>query len=892
MPQHLVTSILFEGHLALEWEETPTNDNADRQKLEAVLLNASKKCSPQTAAIWLVTLGLSDTNTPLSSSLAFWRQFALLWIRLIRNNPESELQRESFTADLDTQDLSLFIDKFPPMTGSQIDLSDFLKDKWDLLNATFRTLASTFRGSIDSLFQSLSPKPHHIDRIHFHLVENRKSQERPFAFLATYTVMSSTSGHVRHLPLKAALQEYADDKNKLLELLATVNKVAKNNPLISSFNQSGELFNPIGLTAGEAFDFLKSVPDFESAGILCRIPRWWKGAKKFTVSLSMGNTTPSRLNFNALLDFDACLSIDNDIVTDEDARKILEQAEGLAFIKGKWIAVDITSLQNSIELLEKARKLSQTEQISFSDAMRLLMGGQPHDGSPITGFDVTCGEWLQQLLEKMSNPQLIRETTASNLLKANLRPYQQQGLNWLNFLHSLGFGICLADDMGLGKTVQILAFLQILKAPSQCSLVVVPSSLLNNWHSEITKFTPDLKTIILHSQTTSDTDIDKALNTIDKFDIAITTYGMINRIKQIATHTWFYVICDEAQAIKNPSSRQTLSVKALKCKHRLVLTGTPVENRLSDLWSLFDFINPGLLGSFSEFKKFSSTLTTHPEGYGRLRRVVQPYILRRSKSDKSIISDLPDKVEMKTYCGLSKAQTVIYQNLVNRLEEELKSADGIKRKGIVLGYLMKCKQLCNHPDHFSGTGTFDSKQSGKFSRLAEICETICEKREKVLVFTQFREIIAPLESFLSSLFGVGGVTLSGSSTVKQRKEAVEKFQNSPVYTPFFILSLKAGGTGLNLTEANHVIHFDRWWNPAVENQATDRAYRIGQKKNVIVHKFICKGTIEDRIDDMMEDKKLLAGEILKTGTENWITEFDNKKIREMFSLSIESTGID
>jgi non-specific serine/threonine protein kinase len=891
MPEILVTSILFDGHLALEWEEN-TADNIDRQKLETVLLTASKNCTPQTAATWLITLGLSDTKIALSSSLDFWREFTSSWIRLVRNNPDSELKRELFSVDLDAQNLGLFLDKFPPMVGSQIEFSDFLKDKWDLLNTTFHTLASNFRGSIDSLFQSLSPKQQHIDRIHFHLVENRKNLERPFAFLATYTVKNSTSGHVRHLPLKAALQEYADDKNKLLELLSTVNKVAKTNSLVSSFNQSGELFNPVSLTAGEAFDFLKSVHDFESAGILCRIPRWWKGTKKITVSLSMGNNTPSRVNFNALLDFKACLSIDNSIITDEEARQILEQAEGLAFIKGKWIAVDITSLQNSIELLDNARKLSRTEQISFADAMRLLMGGQAHNGPSITGFDVTCGEWLKQLLEKMSNPQLIRETAASSLLKTTLRPYQQQGLNWLNFLHSLGFGICLADDMGLGKTVQILAFLQILKAPSQCSLVVVPSSLLNNWHSEIAKFTPDLKTIILHPQTTSDSDIDNALKSINKYDIAITTYGMINRIKQIATHSWFYVICDEAQAIKNPSSRQTLSVKALKCKHRLVLTGTPVENRLSDLWSLFDFINPGLLGSFGEFKKFSTTLNTNPEGYGRLRRVVQPYILRRSKSDKSIISDLPDKVEIKTYCGLSKTQTILYQDLVNRLDEDLKSAEGIKRKGLVLSYLMKCKQLCNHPDHFSGSGLFDSQQSGKFSRLAEICETIGEKREKVLIFTQFKEIIAPLESFLTLLFGASGVTLSGSSTVKQRKEAVEKFQNSTGYTPFFILSLKAGGTGLNLTEANHVIHFDRWWNPAVENQATDRAYRIGQKKNVIVHKFICKGTIEDRIDDMMEDKKLLAGEILKTGTENWITEFDNKKIREMFSLSIESTVSD
>jgi non-specific serine/threonine protein kinase len=321
------------------------------------------------------------------------------------------------------------------------------------------------------------------------------------------------------------------------------------------------------------------------------------------------------------------------------------------------------------------------------------------------------------------------------------------------------------------------------------------------------------------------------------------------------------------------------------------MTGTPVENRLSDLWSLFDFINPGLLGSFGEFKKFAGSLNDHPEGYGRLRRVVHPYILRRNKSDKSIISDLPDKVEMKTYCTLSKSQAVIYKDLVNRLEHDLAHVDGINRKGIVLSYLMKCKQLCNHPDHYSGTGNYEQDQSGKFMRLAEICETIHEKREKALIFTQFAEIIGPLDSFLKSIFGASGLTLSGSSSIKKRKEAIDCFRNNSVYTPFFILSLKAGGVGLNLTEASHVVHFDRWWNPAVENQATDRAYRIGQKKNVVVHKFICKGTVEEKIDALIEDKKKLAGEIVPSAAENWITELDNRQIKDMFRLTINEEAI-
>jgi non-specific serine/threonine protein kinase len=381
------------------------------------------------------------------------------------------------------------------------------------------------------------------------------------------------------------------------------------------------------------------------------------------------------------------------------------------------------------------------------------------------------------------------------------------------------------------------------------------------------------------------------LNELEKkigdYDIAITTYGMLGRCAWLSAREWFYVICDEAQAIKNPATKQSRSVKALKCRHRCVMTGTPVENRLTDLWSLFDFINPGLLGSFGEFKSFAKGLDHNPAGFGRLRKVVHPYILRRSKSDKSIISDLPDKVEMKTWCALSRHQALIYQELVRRLDKELSLVDGIKRKGIVLAYLMKCKQLCNHPDHYAGSGVFLPEESGKFKRLMELCETIHEKREKMLIFTQFTEIIDPLSGFLKNIFGASGLSLSGATSVKKRNEAVERFQGGE-YVPFFILSLKAGGVGLNLTEASHVIHFDRWWNPAVENQATDRAFRIGQKKNVMVHKFICKGTIEEKIDALIEDKKKLAGEIIPSAAENWITELDDKQIKDMFRLTLSS----
>lgn len=360
---------------------------------------------------------------------------------------------------------------------------------------------------------------------------------------------------------------------------------------------------------------------------------------------------------------------------------------------------------------------------------------------------------------------------------------------------------------------------------------------------------------------------------------------MARKLTWIKSRQWYYVILDEAQAIKNPGTAQTRAIKAIKGIHRLVLTGTPVENRLTDLWSLFDFINPGLLGGFKNFQSFTKTLQNDPTGYSRLRRTVRAYILRRLKTDKSVIKDLPDKIEMKTFASLSKTQVVLYQNLVDTLRGDLAASEGIKRRGVVLGYLTKFKQLCNHPDHFNGQSAYSEDESGKFARLRDICLTIYEKREKVLIFTQFREVIEPLNRFLQAIFHCQGLMLHGGTAINKRKALVSQFQ-SDAYVPYFILSLKAGGLGLNLTAANHVIHFDRWWNPAVEDQATDRAFRIGQKKNVVVHKMICQGTIEEKIDTMIEGKKSLSKKVLAPAGEGWITEMPDSELVELFKLNI------
>ena len=557
--------------------------------------------------------------------------------------------------------------------------------------------------------------------------------------------------------------------------------------------------------------------------------------------------------------------------------------------------VDPEKLKQTLEAYEKARKLNAEEGVSILDAMRLSMNPKKllgvEDGEVFSG--VSHGEWLQRVFEKLHCPETIGAIKTTKTFKAKLRTYQQDGLKWLFYLHKLKFGACLADDMGLGKTVQVLAFLNALKTEEKkgggttaACLLVIPASLLANWTNEIHSFYPSLSCFFAHPDLHKPGKIPElSSEKLNALDLVITTYALVQRYKWIQDYSWNYVILDEAQAIKNPGTKQTKAVKNLKADNRIVMTGTPIENRLSDLWSLFDFVNPGLLGNSKEFGSFTKGLANDPNGYAGLRKVVNPFILRRLKTDKSIISDLPDKVEMKTWAAMSKKQTVLYSEVLNGIKEILENSEGIQRKGLILSALMKFKQLCNHPAQYLGQELFEEKESGKFERLREICETIYEKREKVLVFTQFKEMTGPLSRFLATIFKREGLVLHGSIPVGKRKKLIEEFQGHE-YVPFFVLSLKAGGVGLNLTAANHVIHFDRWWNPAVENQATDRAFRIGQKKNVMVHKFLTKGTIEEKIDKMLTQKSKLSNELVAATGENWITEMSNDDLFELFTLKL------
>ncbi|MBF0419636.1 MAG: DEAD/DEAH box helicase, partial [Magnetococcales bacterium] len=569
-------------------------------------------------------------------------------------------------------------------------------------------------------------------------------------------------------------------------------------------------------------------------------------------------------------------------------------------LRGQWVEIDRGRLELAIRQFKEAEALAEKGGLTFSEAMRMLAGTSfVDDSSTITATDwsqITAGPWLAETLKALRSPK-GGSVDPGPALKGTLRSYQKAGVEWMHLLSGLGLGACLADDMGLGKTIQILSLLLVQKqtdGKKQPSLLVAPASLLANWAAEIERFAPGLKAQIVHpSMMTADQLKELTPDWFEDLDLGITSYSTLLRLPVLEETRWRMVVLDEAQAIKNPGAKQTRAAKALKAKSRIALTGTPVENRLGDLWSIFDFINPGLLGTSKQFNGYSKKLSEREHNpYGPLRELVRPYILRRMKTDKSVISDLPDKTEVRAHCTLSRKQAALYSQTVSDLAKALEEGvEGIQRKGLVLATMMRLKQICNHPSQWLNDHSWAEEDSGKFARLREIAEVIADRQEKMLIFTQFRETTTPLEAFLASIFGRSGLILHGEIAVKKRKALVQTFQEDE-NVPFFVLSLKAGGSGLTLTAASHVVHFDRWWNPAVENQATDRAFRIGQKKNVLVHKFVCQGTLEEKIDNMIESKKALTEELLSGSGEVNVTEMRDDELLRLLAFDLNSVTED
>ncbi|AWI07754.1 ATP-dependent helicase [Clostridium drakei] len=835
-------------------------------------------------ALW--NLGFSKKDDWMSQTISFLYFIASKLTTKLSRQSDIEFTREDVELNLEIEEFEQIKNRVPFAIGMEIVNEKWISNTWKKISDVYKREISNYKGTVKDFLVERNTNINVVGRVFFHLVEN-KEEDYPFAFLATYSTENKDAGlhKAKHMPLKNALLEYKDDEGKLLQLMSTISKASDKSNFISELMESGELFSPLKLKKDEAYTILKEIPIYEESGIMCRIPNWWrKKSNSLRLSVSIGEKEPSKVGMDALLSFEPEIFFGEEKISKEELKKLLLESEGLALIKGKWVEIDRNKLKEVMDAYEKANRLSKNDGLTIAEAMRMELNAGEKLGinESVVDLEVSNGAWLKKVRETMGNPQIIKESKPIGSFRANLRPYQQTGFSWLSYMQKLGFGACLADDMGLGKTVQIIAFLEKIRTEQGGkALLVIPASLIGNWRKEIEKFAPKMTISILHGK-------EAVINIEEKEStfLYITTYGMAVRLESIKDIRWDILILDEAQAIKNPGTKQTKVIKQIKAKTKIAMTGTPIENKLSDLWSLFDFLDAGLLGNAKEFTNFTKRIRENNSDYAKLRNIVSPFILRRLKTDKSVISDLPEKIEIKEYASLSKKQIVLYNKLVKELETKLESSDGIERKGLVLGNIIKFKQICNHPDQYLGLEEYKCDYSGKFQQLKNICENIYEKRERVLVFTQFKEMTEPISEFLEKIFNRKGLVLHGGTSVKKRSEMVDIF-NGEEYIPYMVLSLKAGGVGLNLTAANHVIHFDRWWNPAVENQATDRVFRIGQTKNVMVHKFVTTGTIEEKIDLMIEEKQKLAGDIIASSGENWITELDNKELMELFKLGGE-----
>ncbi|MGA2255489.1 MAG: DEAD/DEAH box helicase, partial [Thermoguttaceae bacterium] len=776
----------------------------------------------------LFLLATERFEGPLPPAFSYWREFAAAYLTALCHTPEvAGLELEAIPPPTPAE-LATLILSVPPMQGAEYLSDAVLLDVWNDLDAWARAAIAAGGDGLSGFLKRRAPLWHQVGRVCFHLAENRRNAEYPFAFLATYAPSIVSGTRIQYQPLSKALRELAGEMNKkaLVRLLSPVQAASQQSALVKELVESGDLYQPLVWTPHEAYRFLKDAPVLEESGILVRLPDWWKKRPRPRVGVTIGDAKQKKFDMAGMLDFKVQLALGDQQLSEAEWQELMAADDGLVMLRGQWVEVDRQKLQEALDHWKQVEEQAQ-EGMSFLEGMRLLAGvstnlteeaGEQEDRQ--WSF-VHAGEWLGDILAKMRNPENLQSAAPSETLQATLRPYQETGVNWLRFLSGLGLGACLADDMGLGKTIQVLALLLALKSQKSTnpSLLVLPASLLGNWKAEMARFAPTLRTGFLHPAETPKEELDRIAadpgRAFANLDVVVTSYGMLLRQEWLLEIRWQLAVLDEAQAIKNPAARQTKAVKRLQADARIVLTGTPVENRLSDLWSLFDFLCPGLLGTQTKFKDFAKKLGDRQENrYAPLRSLVQPYILRRLKTDRRIIDDLPEKVEVRAFCGLSKRQAAIYAKLVHELAETLKRVDGMQRRGLVLAYLMRFKQLCNHPSQLLGDGRYLSEDSGKFARLAEICEEIASRQQRALVFTQFREMTDPLAGFLGQVFGRPGLVLHGGTAVKRRKAIVDQFQRDDG-PPFFILSLKAGGTGLNLTAASHVIHFDRWWNPAV-----------------------------------------------------------------------------
>jgi hypothetical protein len=728
----------------------------------------------------------------------------------------------------------------------------------------------------------------HADRDPFVLRFLLQSPDDP-SLLVTAAEVWSTKG-----PSLARLgRAFRDPQESLLEALGRAARLFE--PVASCLAETRP--ESLELDPATAWQFLsEGAQALADAGFGVIVPAELTSAGKRRLRLRMrvsGSTKvagavsgAARLGLDELLSFEWEAALGDETLSARELKALARRKAPLVRHRGQWVAVDPR------EIGELHRRLSKkAERITARQVLVAALAGETrHDGINVA---VNAAGVFGELLDKLRNG-AARAVDPPPGLQGALRMYQKRGLAWLQTMGALGLGACLADDMGLGKTIQLLAFLlhrrQHAARDKRPALLVAPTSVLGNWEREAQRFAPDLRVVRHYGA-----DRARKANDVPRGSgvMVVTSYGLLRRdVELLSSVDWSTVVLDEAQNIKNAASATARAARSLAATHRFALTGTPVENRLAELWSILEFANPGLLGPLESFRReFAVPIERYgnDEAAGRLRQIAGPFLLRRLKSDPAIIQDLPPKNEMKVICTLTREQTTLYQAVVDEEMRRIESAEGIERRGRVLALLMFLKQICNHPAQYLGDAGPLARRSGKLDRTAEMLEEAVAGGDKALVFTQFREMGDRLASHFQDRLGVGVVFLHGRTPRKARDEMIRSFQEDRHGPHIFVLSIKAGGTGLNLTAASHVFHFDRWWNPAVEDQATDRAYRIGQQRRVQVHKLVCAGTVEEKVDRLLEQKRDLAAKVVSTG-EKWITELGNHELRDLFALSADAAA--
>lgn len=644
-----------------------------------------------------------------------------------------------------------------------------------------------------------------------------------------------------------------------------------------------------------------AAPLLASAGFGVLLPSWWSkpsallGVRLSATTAAQPGMVAGRAGFDqgGMADFRWELALGDQPLSAAEREELTKLKAPLVRVRGQWVHVDPKRLAAGIKLLQD----NGSGRLGVAELLQLSAGDQDGPGGlPVTGVAATG--WLGDLLAGAGEQRLTPADPPAGFA-GTLRPYQRRGLAWLDFLQRVGFGGILADDMGLGKTIQLLALAAADPPEAGPTLLVCPMSLVGNWQREAAKFAPDLRVHVHHGAERARGAAFPAA--VAQADLVITTYALVARdVTALQAIDWHRIVVDEAQAIKNAATRQAAAVRAVPARHRVAMTGTPVENRLADLWSLMEFANPGLLGPVTRFKqRYAEPVERHgdAEAAARLKRLTQPFLLRRVKTDRSIISDLPEKLEMEVVCNLTTEQASLYQAVVDDMLARIERSEGVERRGLVLATMTKLKQVCNHPAQLLRDGSRLAGRSGKLARLEETLEEVLAAGERALLFTQYAEFGAMLRSHLSARFGREVGFLHGGVRKPERDGLVARFQSADPGSagsatgagsgagapPLFVLSLKAGGTGLTLTAANHVVHVDRWWNPAVEDQATDRAFRIGQRRTVQVRKLVCAGTVEEKVAAMIRDKRGLAASIVGTG-EQWLTELSTSELRSLLAL--------